>query len=414
MVDEVVDHSSGSMDDQDLLFRIDRLAARAKEAMRGLCTTRVIRGACFNLYDAGRKEGLPHFGLFPRDLLTVCLMLKEPALMRETIAFSVATIGQRRDPQSGEEPGRVLHEWDRVERDGRLSHYNAAETSQLLLLVAGQYLPLHGSDRGLLPDLAEGLRLAGRYLLRHIEAGLFWEDPRHCRASRYMAYATYWKDSHLPGRKSLAYPVAYTLVQAQTVAALRALLTLESTFRFGFSVEQLEELVSEMVGAIWERLWDDRADFPLIALDKDVRVSGISSDALHMLAYLEPPDVPPAMLEAIARGSQRLETRYGYRTYAPDQPDYAPEHYHLGSIWPYEQFFIAKGALRHGLAEVFERTLGIIDGLEAHGFPELLVWDGKALTAGGCDLQLWSAACPQAIGDLLRGHVSGNAEDTFS
>ncbi len=399
---------------EPLLTKAAALQEKAREGIESLRTEVDLDGRSFSLFNAGIRDKRSWFGLFPRDLLTACLMLGEPALMHEAIAFSVATIGRECNPQTGEEPGRVLHEWNRVERDGYLSHYNAAETSQLLILVASQYLQLAEVDRNMASDWGDGLRQTGEYVLRHIDADLFWEDPYHCRATRYMAYATYWKDSHLPGRKSLVYPVAYTLVQAQTVAALRALIALESEFQLGFQHEQLERLVSGMVRAIWQQLWDPRTDFPLIALDKDVRIPGISSDALHVLAYLQKKDIPKTKLEAIAQGARKLDTPYGYCTYAPGQPEYTPDSYHLGSIWPYEQFFIAKGALRHGLEEVFEHSLRIIHGLEAHGFPELLVWDGEALTAGGCGLQLWSAAYPQAIGNLLTGHVSTNAEDTFS
>jgi len=322
---------------EPLLNRAAALQGRARGGIESLRTEVDLDGRCSLLFNAGIRNKRSWFGLFPRDLLTACLMLGEPALMHEAIAFSVATIGREHNPQTGEEPGRVLHEWNRVERDGYLSHYNAAETSQLLILAASQYLQLEVGP-SVLSGWADGLRQAGKYLLRHIEAGLFWEDPRHCRAARYMAYATYWKDSHLPGRRSLAYPVAYTLVQAQTVAALRALIALESEFQVGFQRKQLERLVSDMVRAIWEQLWDPRNDFPLITLDKDVRIPGISSDALHMLAYLQKKDIPRTKLKAIAQGARRLDTPYGYRTYAPRQPEYAPDSYHLGSIWPYEQF----------------------------------------------------------------------------
>jgi len=377
------------------------LQAKAGEGIESLRTEVDLDGRSFVLLNAGIRNKEVWFGFFPRDLLTACLMLGEPALMHEAIAFSVATIGRERNPRTGEEPGRVLHEWNRVERNGYLSHYNAVETSQLLILAASQYLQLAEIDCSVLSGWADGLRQAGTYLLRHIDSGLFWEDPHHCRATRYMAYATYWKDSHLPGRRSLAYPVAYTLVQAQTVAALRSMVSLESEFQLGFQGEHLERLASQMIHAMWERLWDPQTDFPLIALDKDVRIPGISSDALHMLAYLQKEDVPKRRLQAILKGAGQLETPYGYRTYAPRQPEYAPDSYHLGSIWPYEQFFIAKGALLHGLEEILDHSLRIIDGLEMHGFPELLVWDGETLTAGGCDLQLWSAAYPQAICALL-------------
>lgn len=384
---------------EQALASVDVLRRKARQELKQLKVNIEVSNRSFWLFNAGTREGKSWFGLFPRDLLTACLMLRDPVLLRDTIGFCVATIGRKRDPLTGEEQGRVLHEWNRVERDGYFSQYNAAETSHLFIIAAWEYLLL-GEDIQA-ENWADALRQAGKYILRHIEAGLFWEDPRHCGATRYMAYATYWKDSHLPGRLNVAYPIAYTLVQAQTVAALRALAGLEEKLQLGFSVELLQRLASEIIDSLWETLWDQGADYPLLAMDNDAKVPGISSDALHMLAYLNKGDVPEKHLKSIVTGAQRLETRYGYRSYAPGQTDYAPDSYHLGSIWPYEQFFIAKGARTHSLAHVLECSVRVTNALLQRGFPELITWEGTTLGQGGCDLQLWSAAYPEAIHALL-------------
>jgi glycogen debranching enzyme len=253
----------------------------------------------------------------------------------------------------------------------------------------------------------DALKLACNYILRHIVAGLFWEDPRHCGATRYMAYATYWKDSHLPGRQNVAYPVAYTLVQAQSVAALRALVHIEERLELGFSIELLKRYASDIVDSIWTKLWDEATDYPLLALDHEASIPGISSDALHMLAYLDPTDIPKRNLEAIVKAARRLETPYGYRSYAPSQVDYSAGAYHLGSIWPYEQFFIAKAAVKNQLPDVLDCSVRVTQAILKHGFAELMVWDGKRLSSGGCDLQLWSAAYPEAVYLLLTEATEG-------
>ena len=376
--------------------------------METLRTTLVDRGERFTAFNAGSERGAPRFGLFPRDLFTTGLMLCDPELLRESIRFAVHTIGKECNPVTGEEPGRVLHEWNRAERDGLLSHYNAAETSQLLLIAARELLRL-GSEEPLpfLDTVRAGLVAAGQYVLSHVEEDLFLEDPSRCGGRRYFAHATYWKDSHLPGRREIAYPITYSLVQAQTACALRSLAMLTADLSLGWEREELLEAGGRLVAEIWGRLWDPEHGVPLIARDRETAVPGVSSDALHMLAYLQPGDVPASCLDGIQAASAQLETDYGFRSYAPRQSDYAPDAYHLGSIWPYEQVLIARGACRFGLEGIFEGAARVLCALEELGFPELIVWDGEDLAGAGCDVQLWTCAVPRGFSILLADQPEG-------
>jgi len=338
--------------------------------METLQTALTDRGERFTAFSAGSRKGRAHFGLFPRDLFTTGIMLRHPDLLRESIRLAVHTIGKGCNPITGEEPGRVLHEWNRVERTGLLSHYNAAETGQLLLIAARELLHIDSEKHlGFLDTVRSGLVSAGRYVLSHIKDSFFLEDPSRCGATRYFADATYWKDSHLPGRRMINYPVVYTLVQAQTASALRSLAVLTSCLTLGWKETELFKVADRLNNRIWRSLWDQNLGVPLIARDRETSITGISSDALHMLAYLEPGDVPPRCLDAIQAASARLETQYGFRSYAPNQEDYAPDAYHLGSIWPYEQAFIAIGARRFGMERVFWGAIRVLRALEKLGLP---------------------------------------------
>lgn len=377
--------------------------------MDQLRTEVAVGGERFQLYNAGTKNGQGWFGVFPRDLLTTGLMVRDPHLLRETLGFCARTMGRQPDARTGEEPGRVLHEFTPAERDGLSSRYNACETTQLFVIAARCYLEV-ADDPAFLVDLGDQLEAAAGYLLRHLRDGMFWEDPRFCGAVRYMAHATYWKDSHLPARRRLQYPVAYTLVQAQTAAALRALAHLAGPLGLGQDPHQLRNQAEAVVGSIARRLWDGDRAHPLIALDAGQPVPGISSDGLHMLAYLEPGDLPAAVVHQLWQGAQQLVTPFGFRSYAPDQPDYSPYAYHLGAVWPHEQFFLARGALAHGLGEAGRVCLGALDALAELGFVELFYWSpqeglkGPGVVPGeGCDRQLWTTALPQALGRLVGG-----------
>lgn len=389
------------------------LIAEGVPQMVKLRTTIAIDGITLQLYNAGLKDGRVRFGLFARDLLTTALMLRDERFLREAIGFALLTLGQGYDPLTGEEPGRALHELAEVEMQGLKTRYNAAETSQLLLIAAAGWLKISG-DITLLRRHRGRLKAVLNYVLSHIHGGLFWEDPHRCGARRYALRSTYWKDSHLPGRSDPDYPVAYTLVQAQTVAALRAGAELAEVIGLGLSSAKLERRAVEMVEALFRKLWDGGLDYPLIAKDGKGGISGISSDGLHLLAYLRPEDIPPQKLQAICTASKSLETPYGFRTYAPGQPDYSPKAYHLGAIWPFEQFFIAQGALIHGREELLEVALRVGEALERLSFPELFYWDERdglrgpgTVPSEGCDLQLWSAAWPQAIHRLLQSPPAG-------
>lgn len=386
-----------------------RLREEAKAALPLLRTEVTVGGERFDLYNAGMMEDRVRFGIFPRDLLTAALMLGEDGLLRESLRFSAATIGRRQDPCTGEEPGRVLHEFHDFKRDDLSTRYNACETSQLFLIGAAQQYPV-ADDGTTLSTIRDGLKAAGAYVLRHIADDLFWEDPRHAGAARYLLPVTYWKDSFLPGRRRLRFPVAYTLVQAQTVAALRALAELTKALDLGFDRAALAGQASATAAAVWRSLWDEVTDYPALALDGGQLVPGVSSDGLHMLAYLQPKDVPARRKEQLVYRAQELVTPYGFRTLSPGHPDYSPTGYHQGAVWPFEQWFIARGALAHGLGETFQIAERVMDALAEVGFVELLYWDEEGGLRGpgevhgeGCDAQLWSAVVPDALCRLTTG-----------
>lgn len=390
-----------------LMRRLERLQETANTHLVSLQTTITSDGRLLQLYNAGLKGGHVRFGLFGRDLLITALLLQERMLMSEAIRFVGATLGQRFDARTGEEPGRGIHEYAEVKMRGRLTHYNAAEVSLLLLITAAEYWRL-SADTSLLREEKTHFAAAIEYTRRHLKDGLFIEDPRYCGADGYALRATYWKDSHLPGREDPMYPVSYMLVQAQAVAALRAAAMLASPLSIPEQEDELRALAETAVSRLFTDLWDKKTDYPLIARDRKGSIRGFSSDALHMLAYLRPEDVPPRKLARISAGSEVLETPYGFRTYAPGQPDYSPRNYHLGAIWPFEQALIARGSLRHNLSKPFAVALRTIDALEKLGFVELYYFDRQSgLTSGGsqeaegCDVQLWSLATPAALLRLL-------------
>ena len=286
---------------------------------------------------------------------------------------------------------------------GCITRYNAIDVTPLFLVTAYEYLAAT-HDTSLANELADQLALAIRFMEAHLVDGLFVEGPAFAGASQYALYATYWKDSRLPGRVDPAYPVTYALVQAQAVAAFRAAAALAHVNpHIRASSKELTSLAVHARDTLFLRLWDPVLEVPLIAQDQQGGIVGISSDMLHMLAYLEPGDISERHLIAIERAAQQLATPCGYRTLTHGHRDYDPHAYHLGAIWPFEQAITAFGAVRHGLSRVREVANRVIDVLEAEGFPELVYWSGESqiesalAVPGQGDVQLWALAVPTAL-----------------
>lgn len=354
-----------------------------------------IDGQDLTLYNAGLQDGETRFGLFARDLFLSAFMLDDSGFLRDVVKFACLTQGEKRDPQTGEEPGKVIHEFEHVTLRGRKTRYNASDTTQFTLIGLGKLLD--NGNRQFVTECAGSIRGALTYLFNHIEEGIFWEDPSFCGADRYALRSTYWKDDRLPGREHPHYPVAYSLVQAQTVAALREGAKLAGVIDCGCGRNKMLDAADKIVNSFLSTLWSKENDFPAIAKDDQGLISGISSDGIHALAYLEPKDLPNGKLESIMENAESLLTPYGFRTYGANQPDYSPNSYHLGSVWPFEQYFIARAGSKFNRSWLINAAGKNLEALDEYGFYELFGWEEGELRPLGCDLQLWSACLPAGL-----------------
>lgn len=320
----------------------------------------------FNLYRAGMSGAKNHkWGPVMRDLFLSAIIMDDANLLKESFAFACYTQGKDYDPITGEEPGRILHEWEDVFINNLSTKYNSLD-STLLFLIAVPSL-----SHKVLSESTESVSRAIRWLLKHIDKdGLFVEDPSLCGARDYALAATYWKDAYPPGNREIAYPVSFLLTQAQALKALRLFRRKEA--------ERVKEALTQrfLVSPV-----------PRIAIDARGEVSAFSSDILHCLYYLEPSDIERKQL--FETTATALKTPVGFRTYAPTELDYTPRAYQKGSIWPFEQYFIAEGAKKHGL-ESIASVAECCSGFD--GFPELINWEDGKIEALGHKLQLWTVA----------------------
>jgi len=62
-------------------------------------------------------------------------------------------------------------------------------------------------------------------------------------------------------------------------------------------------------------------------------------------------------------------TAYGIRTHSSKEPDFNYKSYHLGSIWPHDNWMIAEGCKEMGYNEVYKRIRqAILKAYEEFGY----------------------------------------------
>jgi glycogen debranching enzyme len=337
------------------------------------------------------------------------MLMEDWHALRAFLRFGAAQQGQRPKRGTGEEPGKIPHEIPDVvieRRGGRSTLYAACDTTALFLIGCEAYVRATG-DREFIVRLLPEILWAFQYLRAHTLRGLFLEDPGFSRDSDFALWATYWRDSGIPGRRDrrLTYPVAFLVVQAQLIAALRGLMRLAHEDWFPVKVGHVEGILHAARQAFREH-FDEGEGFPSIAFDavsfqgRENRFEGqpirfLATDAAFALAFLEPDDVSDGYRVAVRDILARLETPWGWKTmqYERGLPG-AHVHHEPERIWPWEHAFIAEGLARHGMSDadhVALRPAKVLEGTEVP-FSEYLVIDRAKVTPGGCHVQLWTVA----------------------
>jgi glycogen debranching enzyme len=315
--------------------------------------------------------------LFGRDSLITALAVlpARPDVAAATLRALAAIQGTRKDVTWDEEPGKIVHEVRpgiSVARqgylglevpDGELRYYGSADSTPLFLHVLAAT-----GDAGLAAELEPHWRAAGDWLLGALERGgglLRW----HRRAPGGLVQQG-WRDSTDPiGSPSQGSgilhedgslpepPVADADTQAAALAGLRGLAKLSGDAAHADAAEAL----AARIGAAW-----DPETMALDAHDRPVRGAG---SQLGWLLWAGAP---------VAGAADRLEqpdvlTDYGLRTLSDRHPQFDPQSYHRGSVWPFDSWLGWGGLRAAGHAEAAERVRrGVLAGVERIGrYPEL-------------------------------------------
>lgn len=357
------------------------------------------------------------FTLFGRDSLWAARLALplDRDIAASTLRVLARLQGTTDDPQTAQEPGKILHEL----RSSSLEipsegislpprYYGSVDSTPLwICLLADAWRAGLPADevRALLPTLRGALGWIrdsgdsdGDGFLDYIDrlgtglANQGWKDSGD---------SIQWRDGTLADG-----PIALCEVQAYAYeAALAGAELLEEfgddgdTADVAFWREWAADLRTRFAAAYWIETPEGR--YPAVALDREKRpVDTLTSNIGHLIGTgILDADDEAHIAELLRRPS--MSSGYGIRTMSTQAAGYWPLSYHGGSVWVHDTAIAVHGMRRAGLLDPARAVVAeLLDAAEgfAYRVPELHSGDPRSETSvptpypAACRPQAWSAA----------------------
>ena len=359
--------------------------------------------------------GLPWFmTMFGRDSIFTSLQALPfvPDLAATTLKVLGRWQGTRVDDFRDEDPGRILHEM----RYGELSafeerphtpYYGTADATPLYVVLLDEYERWTG-DRTLVRALELEARLALEWIDRYADLmGNGYISYRRRNEKTGMENQC-WKDSwdsisyhdgRLPG-----FPRATAELQGYAYdAKLRGARLARLAWNDPAYADRLEAQAADLKRRFNHDFWVEDGKYYALALDADgAQVDALASNIGHLL-WSGIVDKSRAKALAAHLVGPRLFSGWGVRTLAEGEGRYNPIGYHVGTVWPFDNSFVAWGLRRYGFKEEAARVAaGILDAAEFFQgrLPEAFGGYHRSVTRypvqypTACSPQAWSTGAP--------------------
>jgi glycogen debranching enzyme len=359
--------------------------------------------------------GLPWFmTMFGRDSIFTSLQALPfaPSLAATTLRALGARQGTRLDDFRDEDPGRILHEMrygemTAFEERPHSPYYGCADATPLYVVLMDEYERWTGDTR-----LVRELEYEARAALAWIDE---YADLQH---NGYISYKRRnektglenqcWKDSwdSISFREGALpqWPRATCELQGYAYdAKVRGARLARTVWRDVAYAEQLEKEAADLKRRFNRDFWVEDGEYFAIALDPEGRqVDSLTSNNGHLL-WSGIVDKSKAKAVVSHLLGKHLFSGWGIRTLADDQARYNPIGYHVGTVWPFDNSFIAWGLRRYGFKEEAAQVAeGVLDAAEyfAGRLPEAFGGYPRPMTKypvqypTACSPQAWSTGAP--------------------
>ncbi|HEV7900033.1 MAG TPA: glycogen debranching N-terminal domain-containing protein [Planosporangium sp.] len=359
--------------------------------------------------------GLPWFmTMFGRDSIFTSLQALPfvPELAATTLRVLGDWQGRCSDDFRDEDPGRILHEMrygemTAFEERPHSPYYGTADATPLYVVLLDEYERWTGDA-----DLVRQFELEAR-------AALNWIDEyADLMGNGYISYqpgdpATglanqCWKDSwdsisysdgRLPG-----FPRATCELQGYAYdAKKRGARLAREIWRDPEYADRLDRDAEECKRRFNRDYWMEDRQYYALALDADgSQVDALASNIGHLLwsGIVDEAKAPAVVGHLLG---PRLFSGWGVRTLAEGETRFNPIGYHVGTVWPFDNSFIAWGLRCYGFKEEAARmAAGMLDAADFFEgrLPEAFAGYDRPLTRypvqypTACSPQAWSTGAP--------------------
>ncbi|HEY3008218.1 MAG TPA: glycogen debranching N-terminal domain-containing protein [Micromonosporaceae bacterium] len=359
--------------------------------------------------------GLPWFmTMFGRDSIFTSLQALPfaPELAATTLRELAARQGSRIDDFRDEDPGRILHEMRygesaAFEEQPHTPYYGNADATALFVVLLDEYERWTG-DRELVRDLEVEARAALTWVDEYADLvgnGYVWYRRRNEQTGLENQC---WKDSwdsisyadgRLPG-----YPRATCELQGYAYdAKVRAARLARLVWGDPGYADELERQAADLKRRFNRDFWVADGHYYALALDPEGGQLDVLSSNIGHLLWSGIVDVSKARAVARHLLGPRLFSGWGVRTLAEGEQRFNPIGYHVGTVWPFDNSFIAWGLRRYGFKKEAARiAAGILDAAEFFDgrLPEAFGGYERSLTRypvqypTACSPQAWSTGAP--------------------
>jgi glycogen debranching enzyme len=362
--------------------------------------------------------GLPWFmTMFGRDSIFTSLQALPftPELAATTLLALGAWQGSRVDDFRDEDPGRILHElrygeMTAFEERPHSPYYGNADATPLFVVLLDEYERWTG-DKKLVRDLEPNARAALNWIDEYADlmdnGYISYERRNEDTGLENQCWKDSWdsisyRDGTIPG-----FPRATCELQGYAYdAKMRGARLARVVWKDPAYAEQLEKEAADLKRRFNRDFWVEDGEYFALALDAEGKqVDSLSSNNGHLLWS---GIVDKAKAKAVAKNlmGPRLFSGWGVRTLAEGEGRYNPIGYHVGTIWPFDNSFIAWGLRNYGFKdEAAQIAAGILDAAECFQgrLPEAFGGYGRSVTKypvqypTACSPQAWSTGTPMLL-----------------
>jgi glycogen debranching enzyme len=360
--------------------------------------------------------GLPWFmTMFGRD--SIFTSLQALPFTSELAATTLRALGDWQgvglDDFRDEDPGRILHEMrygemTAFEERPHSPYYGNADATPLYVVLLDEYERWTG-DRALVRELELEARRALDWIDKYADipggTGYVWYKRRNEKTGlENQCWKDSWdsisyRDGRIPG-----FPRATSELQGYAYdAKLRGARLARLVWKDPALADRLEKEAADLKRRFNRDYWVEDGEYFALALDQDGKqVDALSSNIGHLLWS---GIVDKSKAKAVARHllGPRLFSGWGVRTLAEGEGRYNPIGYHVGTVWPFDNSFIAWGLRRYGFKEeAAVVAAGILDAAEFFEgrLPEAFGGYERSQTMypvqypTACSPQAWSTGTP--------------------